>query len=305
MKKKGEILSDLYILDCGLGSELKRKGFDLPDWTNSIWSAQAIIDEPDLIVEIHKDSIEAGSTVITTSNYYATPLILKDKQSKFDYKELSEIALTLAERAVKQSGKDIMIAGCFPPINVSFRPDLTPNKSEVESFYETLAEIYKGRVDAILCETMASIFEGEIAADVASQHFKKVWLSWNTRGLNPSLNPSGEELIQAAKSVSKFNLDCQLINCAHADLITESLEILKSVASNIGVYANSSIHTSREKQLEGYENISEVHYHHQTEISSDEYAEFAKKWIAMGCKIVGGCCTTTPEHIKKIAELRS
>ena len=78
-------MSDLYILDCGLGSELKRKGFDLPDWTNSIWSAQAIIDEPDLIVEIHKDSIEAGSTVITTSNYYATPLILKDKQSKLNF----------------------------------------------------------------------------------------------------------------------------------------------------------------------------------------------------------------------------
>ena len=62
-----------------LSRRLKRKGFDLPDWTNSIWSAQAIIDEPELIVEIHKDSIEAGSSVITTSNYYATPLILKEK----------------------------------------------------------------------------------------------------------------------------------------------------------------------------------------------------------------------------------
>ena len=121
-------MSNFHLLDCALGSELKRKGFDLPDWTNSILSAQAIIDEPELIVEIHKDSIEAGSSVITTSNYYATPLILKEKDSSLDFKKLSETALTLAEEAVNSSGKDVMIAGFFPPINVSFRPDLTPEE---------------------------------------------------------------------------------------------------------------------------------------------------------------------------------
>ena len=103
---------------------------------------------------------------------------------------MSETALYLAEEAVKSSDKNIMIAGCFPPINVSFRPDLTPDKNEVEDFYEILANIYKERVDVILCETMASIFEGNIAAKIATKHFDKVWLSWNTRGLDPFLIPS-------------------------------------------------------------------------------------------------------------------
>jgi|TARA_Y100001949_G_C15930262_1_gene305310 S-methylmethionine-dependent homocysteine/selenocysteine methylase len=298
-------LRDFHILDCGLGTELKRKGFDLPDWTNSIWSAQALIDEPELILEIHKESIEAGSNVITTSNYYATPLILKEKDSSLDFKKLSETALSLAEDAVKSSDREVMIAGCFPPINVSFRPDLTPKKNEVEDFYEALASIYKDRVDVILCETMASIFEGDIAAKVATKYFDKVWLSWNTRGLDPLLIPSGEDLHEAALKVSKYNLDCQLINCAHADLITKSLEILKSCVQNIGVYANSSVHISKNEQLESYENISEVHYHHKYEITPREYADFAKEWISMGCKVIGGCCTTTPEHIRLIAELRS
>ena len=125
-------MSNFDLLDCALGSELKRKGFDLPDWTNSIWSAQAIIDEPELIVEIHKESIKAGSSVITTSNYYATPLILKEKDSSLDFKKLSETALALAEEAIKSSGKDVMIAGFFPTINVTLRPDLTPAENEVE-----------------------------------------------------------------------------------------------------------------------------------------------------------------------------
>lgn len=298
-------MSDFHILDCGLGSELKRTGFDLPDWINNIWSAQALIDEPELILEIHKESIKAGSNVITTSNYYATPLILKQRDSSLDFKTLSETALTLAEDAVSSSGKEVMIAGCFPPINVSFRPDLTPENNEVEDFYEALANIYKDRVDVILCETMASIFEGDIAAKVATKHFNKVWLSWTTRGLDPSILPSGEDLNEAANNVSKYNLDCQLINCAHADLITQSLEILKSCVPNIGVYANSSIYKAKNERLENYENISEVHFHHTDEITPNEYANFAREWLSMGCKVIGGCCTTTPEHIRLIAELRS
>ena len=272
-------MSNFYILDCGLGSELKRTGFDLPDWINNIWSAQALIDEPERILKIHKESIEAGSNVITTSNYYATPLILKEKDSALDFKTLSQIALRLAEEAVNSSDREVMIAGCFPPINVSFRPDLTPGKNEVEDFYEVLANIYKDRADVILCETMASIFEGDIAARVAANHFSKVWLSWTTRGLDPSILPSGEGLNEAAKKVSKYNLDCQLINCAHADLITQSLEILKSCVPNIGVYANSSVHKDKNERLENYENISEVHYHHSDEISPSEYANFVKEWI--------------------------
>ena len=190
--------------------------------------------------------------MITTSNYYATPIILKEKDSGLDYRKLSETALCLAEDAVKSSDRNILIAGCFPPINVSFRPDLTPSKNEVEDFYETLADIYKNRVDVILCETMASIFEGDIAAKIATKYFERTWVSWNTRGLDPLLIPSGEKLYDAALEVSKYNLDCQLVNCAHANLITKSLEILKSCVSDIGVYANSSVHSPRNEKLEKY-----------------------------------------------------
>ena len=62
---------------------------------------------------------------------------------------------------------------------------------------------------------------------------------------------------------------------------------------------------AKNSTLESYENIAEVHYHHAQDITPKEYADFAKKWIAMGCKVIGGCCTTTPEHIKLIADLRT
>ena len=85
----------------------------------------------------------------------------------------------------------------------------------------------------------------------------------------------------------------------------KSLEILNSCVPDIGVYANSSVHSPRDENLDNYENISEVHYHHMVEITPGEYLNFVKEWISMGSKVIGGCCTTTPEHIRLIADLKS
>lgn len=297
-------MDNFYILDCGLGTQLKARGFALSDFKSSTWSAQALVDDPQLILDIHKDNIEAGCNVITTSNYAATPLIWKTEDHDLDFLALTEIALSLAEDAVKSSNKKILIAGTFPPINVSFRSDLTPSSEQLVDFYEALAAVYEGRVDIILCETMASIHEADIAAKIASTHFQKVWLSWTTRGLDPSILPSQENLKTAAMTISKYNLDCQLINCGHADLTTESLNILQSCVPNTGVFANSSVNSMEKEQLKYFENIHDVHHNHAIPITPVEYANFAKEWMAMGCKVIGGCCSTTPEHIRMIAELR-
>jgi homocysteine S-methyltransferase len=298
-------LSDFYILDSALGTELSKRGFDLPSFKDSIWSAQALMDDPELILEIHKDNIAAGCDVITTSNYYATPLTLKAKDPNLDFIALTETALCLAEDAVKTSNKEVLIAGSFPPINISYRPDLTPPRNELEDFYEALAGVYKDRVDIILCETMSSIYEADIAANIASTHFSKVWVSWTTRGLNPSILPSNEDLQTAAIAVSKYNLDCQLINCGHADLVTESLKILKTCVPDIGVYANSSVNSMEKETLKIFNSVDDVHHHHSIPITPSAYANFAKEWMSMGCKVIGGCCRTSPEHIRMIAALRA
>ena len=126
------------ILDAALGTQLAVNGEVLPDWKNSIWSAHALIYKPEAILKIHLDNLEAGADVITTSNYYATPIILAKDSNIHNYKELTKKALELAREAIHLSGKKALIAGSFPPINVSFRPDLTGTKSELEDFYGTL-----------------------------------------------------------------------------------------------------------------------------------------------------------------------
>ena len=111
------------ILDSALGTELENRGEYLPSFKTSIWSAYSLIHNPDVINQIHIENIEAGADIITTANYQATPELLKREPSAPDYIDLAKRALELCKEAVIKTNTDTKIAGCFPPIHVTFRPD--------------------------------------------------------------------------------------------------------------------------------------------------------------------------------------
>ena len=286
------------ILDAALGTQLAINGEKLPEWKNSIWSAHALIYKPEAILKIHLDNIEAGADVITTSNYYATPIILAKDDVKHDYKEYVKRALDLVQEAIKISGKKCLIAGSFPPINVSFRPDLTGTKDELDDFYGNLGEIYKDNVDIILCESMSSIFEGSNASRVAKEFSERVWLSWTNRGHQPDQLPSTENISKAIDFSIDADVECSLINCSHADMASNSIKELKR-ASKFGIFANSS----RFKEVDlsiATKDIDAIHHLNSEKISANEYAMIPLSWVREGAFVVGGCCGTTVEHTRQI-----
>ena len=289
------------ILDSALGTELENRGEYLPSFKTSIWSAYSLIHNPDVIKQIHIDNIEAGADVITTSNYQATPELLKREPSAPPYEDLAKRSLELCQEAIIKTGTQTKIAGCYPPIHVTFRPDLCSKEKKLRKFYETLGSIYQNNVDIIICETMSSIYEGTIAASTAKNYSDIVWLSWTTRGNKLNRLPSTELLDLAISEGLKLDIDCQLVNCVHAD--TASLAIDKLLKEkNFGIYANSSIY--KKNKLEGFVSDSdEWHYHNHQPIKPDQYKDFVSEWITKGAIVVGGCCRTTTEHIKEIKKI--
>ena len=291
-----------YLLDSGMGDELQQRGFEVPDWKTSIWSVSALIKSPNGVVEIHKDNIKAGCNVIITNNYYVTPNILKREGIENQFESLTRLAVTLAEES-RQGFPEVLIAGSFPPIETSFRPDLTPSNEVLDDYYSNLGSIIQQKVDLILCETMGSIREGLNAAKNALEFSDRVWLSWTNRGISGDILPSGEKLKDAVLAANQLDVECQLVNCCAADLATKNIEALKK-AKNFGVYANSrklKEHKSIQ-DLGETEDIDVNHYANTVPISPEEYAKEAKIWIDQGAYVVGGCCTTRPEHIKRIAD---
>ena len=255
--------------------------------------------------EIHLANIEAGSNVIITNNYYVTPNILKRENLESDFTSLVQRSIDLANDA--KSGRDgVIIAGSFPPIETSFRPDLTPENNQITDFYNDLLEIMKGQVDIIICETMSSIREGKIACEIALKEFDEVWLSWTTRGVDGSKLISGEPLEDAIMVGNEIGAKCQLLNCTATDLVTDHLETMKK-ANAFGAYANS--HALKEP--DEIEDLGEGvdadinHYHNCVKLSPEEYAKEAKIWFDEGAYVIGGCCQTGPEHIRAFVEIIS
>ena len=293
-----------YLLDSGMGDELQQRGLEIPDWKTSIWSVSALIKSPNAVVEIHKDNIKAGCDVIITNNYYVTPNILKREGIESEFENLTRLAVTLAEES-RQEFPEVLIAGSFPPIETSFRPDLTPANELLDNYYSNLGSFIQQKVDLILCETMGSIREGLNAAKNALKFSDRVWLSWTNKGILGDILPSGEKLKDAVLAANQLGVECQLVNCCAADLATKNIETLKK-AKNFGVYANSR-KLKKQKSIQDLgktEDIDVNHYANTVPISSEKYAKEAKIWIDQGAYVVGGCCTTRPEHIKRIADER-
>jgi S-methylmethionine-dependent homocysteine/selenocysteine methylase len=289
------------ILDSALGTELENRGEYLPSFKTSIWSAYTLINNPEVIKQIHIDNIEAGADIITTSNYQATPELLKRDASAPNYKDLAKKAVELCNEAIIKTNTKTKIAGCFPPIHVTFRPDLSSKESTLRKFYDSLGDIYKKNTDIIMCETMASIYEGITAATIAKKYTNKTWLSWTTRGNKLNRLPSTELLIDAIDKALLLDIDCQLVNCVHADTASLAINKLRK-SKKFGIYANSSIY--KKNPIEGFTTDSdEWHYHNHQPIDHIEYKKFVSEWISSGASVVGGCCRTTIDHIKLIKAL--
>jgi len=285
-----------YILDSAMGTELNKRGFEVPDWKKSIWSAHALIHNPQAVKEIHEDNIKMGCNVITTNNYYITPNILKREGEEIRFEELTQLSIDLAKEASKDY--EALIAGSFPPIETSFRPDLTPKDEALSQFYSLIGSIMENQVDLIICETMSSIREGIQAASTAKQYSDRVWLSWTTRGLYGEALPSGESLIDAVNAANELNIECQLINCLAMDLVSAQIDTLK-LAGKFGVFANSCVLKNPINDLGEAFDIDENHHANTVTVSPKEYALEAKKWIDKGAYVIGGCCSTGPNISKK------
>ncbi|MEE2607908.1 MAG: homocysteine S-methyltransferase family protein, partial [Pseudomonadota bacterium] len=108
------------LLDAGMGKTLSLKGVKIPP---TIWSANALLVAPEIVVEIHKENIDAGADIITTNSYGVIRGELAKEGIESKYKELNQIAGQLAKRANSETGSQALIAGSLPPQNGSYRPD--------------------------------------------------------------------------------------------------------------------------------------------------------------------------------------
>jgi hypothetical protein len=113
-----------------MGAELIKRGLTP---RTGLWSARALLDEPEGVVQVHAEYIEAGASVITTNSYSTIPSYLAKADMAESYQELTVVAAKLARRAADAAAIPVRVAGCLPPLDESYRHDLVPEDEPVTS----------------------------------------------------------------------------------------------------------------------------------------------------------------------------
>lgn len=279
----------ILLMDGATGTELQRRGFEL---TAPGWSATAIREAPETLLEIHQDYVNAGAEIITANTFRTHARNLKETEWKNDACLLTQEAVEIARQAANEL---TYIAGSVAPLEDCYSPQLTPSKTELEEEHtQHIQNLMNAGVDVVLIETQITIREAFIAASCCDRLGVPYMVSF-TCGRDGNLL-SGEPLDQAILNVVPFSPEAVLFNCLPVDEVAAKLELVRklnespSTDSSIrsGAYANTGRLCS-----DGTWESTEGAY-------PAVYAEFAATWKELGIKLIGGCCGTTPKHIESI-----
>ena len=288
------------LLDGGMGRELRFRGVDVPE---TIWSAGALITDPDVVCQIHTDYIAAGADIITTNTYGIIRSDLSNVGIADRFGELNHLACNLALEARRRSQRDVLIAGSLPPLRGSFRPDLVGPIDEIESLYQEQANLLAPHVDLLLCETMSSAVEGRAAARAACRTDKPVWVAWTLHEDRSGNLRSGESIAEAVAALEGLPVYGFLANCCAPESITKAIPHLTAGGREwIGGYANTFNPIPHDWTLDGEKNTDGL-LSLREDLGPDRYAAHVTDWLSAGATVVGGCCGTRPVHIEKMRAL--
>lgn len=286
-------MTSVILTDGGMGQELVRRSKSEP---TALWSARVLIDEPDLVRDLHVEFIKAGARVITINTYAATPERLARESAEDLFKPLQKRGIELATQARDEAG-DTAIAGCLSPLFGSYAPALTISYDETLGIYRRIVAEQVDGVDLFLCETMASADEARAAVTAASESGKPVWVSWTLADHGAPRLRSGETIADAVGALCDLPVAARLLNCCRPEAISAALPELIALGGPVGAYANGF--TSVEALKHGG-TVDVLHARH--DLDPQAYAEQAMGWVDAGARIVGGCCEVGPAHIAALRD---
>lgn len=279
----------ITLLDGGTGQEIYRRSklTDAP-----LWSVEAMLNEPEIVTQVHQDFIAAGSEICTLNTYTATPTRLRKSKHEDDLRLIHDLAAQSLEAAIKGSGHPVKIAGCLPPIHGSYLHTPARTFDSLFAEYSQLVQLSPS-VDLWQIETMTNPVEASAAVNAAQGTGKPVLLAYRLEK-NGRLK-SGQTLAEARDYFDHTKLQGILINCSEPEIITQHIVELAQFDIPFGAYGNGFVsveplaHGQSVSKLEAREDLSPV-----------KYADHVENWISQGATIVGGCCEISPSHIKEI-----
>lgn len=278
---------EIIILDGGMGTEIVRQSGRSG---TAVIAVTEMVDSPELIRNIHKAYIEAGADVITANTYDLNgPALAKPGLEASQVESLTSLAVRIAREAREDAanGRDIVIAGSLGPLGSDYDPDDVPNYEVcLEAYREQVQAMATAGVDLVLVETAARVRSARAGLAAAVEAGLPAWAALLAD--DQGQVKSGESLEEAVETLVSEGASSVLINCTQPPQVSKAIQRLgQKKRIPFGAYAQGAVYSGQ-----GWE--------FGPSKSPGEYLDWARDWVSNGAQIVGGCCGTTPDHIKAL-----
>ena len=281
----------IVLIDGATGTELQRRGVPMDEVA---WSGAAVLSHPDAVRETHEDYIRAGARVIITNTFGSTRQMLEPAGYGDQVETVHRGAVKLAMQArdnVAEQG--VAVAGSISTEPPAFDRDafLSPEK-ELEAYREAAGLLADAGVDLIALEMIVETNHAARAMQAALETNLPVWLGVGCKktkdGKIVSFDHIDLELVTVLDAV--IPMEPTVVNIMHSEIgaVPEAIEMVRERWSGpIGVYPES-----------GY--FTQPNWNFVDVISPADLVTEALGWVAAGVRLLGGCCGTSPDHIKAL-----
>jgi 5-methyltetrahydrofolate--homocysteine methyltransferase len=315
MQSIREVLKErILVIDGAMGTMIQRhkleeadyRGERFKDWPSDLKGNNDLLclTQPDIVRGIHLQYLTAGADIIETNTFNAQRVSMADYHMEALSYEINVEAAKIAKEAVQQSGKQAWVAGALGPMNktLSLSPDVNnPGfraftfDEAVSAYYEQVKGLVDGGVDLLLVETIFDTLNAKAAIYAIKKYFKDAG--------KPELpiSISGTITDASGRTLSGQTLEAFYISVMHAQPLSIGLNCAlgaKEMRSHI-----EELSQIAKCFVSAYPNAGLPNAMGEYDEQPSETGHFLEDWAKEGwVNIVGGCCGTTPDHIRHIAE---
>jgi homocysteine S-methyltransferase len=273
----------VYLFDGAMGTMLYSKGV----FINKCYD-ELNLRNPEIVFEVHKEYVRAGAEILETNTYGANRIKLRSFGIEDELRDINVRAAELARRA---AGDSVYVAGAIGPLGIRIEPYGPTGLDEARQYFREQAEALRdGGVDLFVVETVSNISEIEQAIVAIRDVCSMPIIAQMTIG-NDGRTVFGDTPRTIAQRLDAAGADVIGLNC--------------SVGPDVMLDAVEEMTLATGKKLSCQPNAGlprDVNGRQMYMASPDYMAKYAKRLIHKGVKFLGGCCGTTPQHIKMMAD---
>ena len=285
---------EITILDGGFGQSIVNKGIVQ---IGTLWGCSAYLDEKDHhhVVDTHLEFINAGSQIITTSNFTIRKRRLAQNNLENRFEEFLTIAGNLAKKAVIKSNKNIKIAGSLPTQGETYKSDIFLSDKQLINEFEISANILNPYVDLFYLDVLCSLKEIECALKAVSKFNKDIVIGIHLKK-NGKL-PSGDDILNLKPLIEHFNIKAVIGGCISPEIYDLSQSSLRRLNCAFGYKINAFEDIPDDWSIQPGVNPN-LNLGKRSDLDNNRFVEFCNNAIENGATYIGGCCEINHNHIK-------